>query len=383
MTAGCHLPLLGLFWLLFAAMAAFAVAIPQGGRRWWSLSALLALFVSGGMLLSGGWVRSLLLDASAFIAVALVWVRGTPEAARAGQRYLGLLIVAVLCLTGGMFLAHGGTSSELGPWARLAVGLLAVGVGLKLALVPFYGWLPGVAAVAAPMTTVLIVSVVDVAAFTELMELRAAIPWVFAAHRPLWLALALASMIGGALLALAQHDLKRMLAFSTIDDMGYLLLGVVAGSEAGLAGAIAGAAGHAVSKLLLFGAVGMAEAQLGRPLTLECRGQAARCPVAGAAFILGSLGILGVPPTFGFVGRWRLYLAGAELGGVGLVLLMVLATSLALLCYARAIHRVWLGAAAETAVPQGPRAAAVALSVLMAAVVALGLFPGMIPWGAP
>ena len=186
-----------------------------------------------------------------------------------------LLIISLVCLTGGMLLISEGASPAPLPWNRVAVGLLVIGFGLKLALVPFYFWLPGVAATAAPMTTVLIVSVIDMAAFSDLAHLRVTTPWVFADSRTLWLAIALASMFGGALLALAQRNLKRMLAFSTIDDMGYLLLGVAAGPGIGLTGALAGALGHAISKLLLFGAVAVAEARTGRTLTLESRGLAA------------------------------------------------------------------------------------------------------------
>ncbi len=369
---------LGVFVVLFAAIAAFARVFPQGNRRWWALFAWLTLLVAAAMLLSDGWARRLLLDAGALVAVALVWNRGTPEAARAARTYLALLIVSMICLTGGMLGIGEGVNPPPSSWNQAAVGLLVIGFGLKLALVPFYFWLPGVAAAATPMTTVLIVSVVDMAAFSDLAHLRVTAPWVFAHGRSLWLAVALLSMFGGALLALAQRDLKRMLAFSTTDDMGYLLLGVAAGPGIGLSGALAGALGHALAKLLLFGAVGMAEARLGRPLTLDSRGQAARCPVSGAAFIVGALGIIGVPPTFGFVGRWRLYLAGAEYGGGALVLAMALATSLALLYYARAIHRVWLGTVADTALPREPKLATITLSVLMILVVTLGMFPGVV-----
>jgi multicomponent Na+:H+ antiporter subunit D len=374
---------LGVFLVLLVGVAVFAKAFPQGDRRWWVLLAALALLITAGMLLGDGWARRLLLDASAFVAVAMVWNRGTPEAARAGRTYLGLLIVSVICLSGGLLLIPEGANAPPDPWSRVAAGLLVIGFGLKLALVPFYFWLPGVAAAAAPMTTVLIVSVVDLAAVGECAHLRVVAPWIFTGHPHLWLAIALLSMFGGALLALAQQDLKRMLAFSTIDDMGYLLLGVLAGPGVGLSGALAGGLGHALSKFLLFGSVGVAEARLGGPLTLESRGLAARCPVSGAAFIAGALGILGLPPTFGFVGRWRLYLAGAEYGGGPLVLAMALATGVAVLYYARAIHRVWLGAAVDAAVPPEPCLATVALSVLMIALVTLGVFPGAIVWQLP
>ena len=383
MTANWDPVFLGLFLVLFVAVAAFATAFPQGDRRWWFLLALLAVLVTPGMLLGDGWPRQILLDLAAFVAVALVWNRSTPEAARAGRTYLGLLCLSVVCLTGAMLVIHEAASAPASPWNRVTVALLVVGFGLKLALVPFYFWLPGVAAAAAPMTTVLIVSVVDVAAFSELAHLRVTAPWVFEDCRPLWLAIALASMFGGALLALAQRDLKRMLAFSTIDDMGYLLLGVAAGPGIGLSGALAGAIGHSLSKLLLFGAVGMAEARLGQTLTLESRGQAARCPMSGAAFIVGALGVIGVPPTFGFVGHWRLYLAGAEFGGATLVLTMVLATGVALLYYARAIHRVWLGAGVEAALPREPRLVTITLSIVMIAVLTMGVFPGAIIWQFP
>jgi multicomponent Na+:H+ antiporter subunit D len=226
------------------------------------------------------------------------------------------------------------------------------------------------------MTTALIVSVVDVTAFIELTHLRLIHPWIFTEWRGIWLMIALLSMVGGALMALAQRDVKRMLAVSSTDDMGYLLLGAVAGPGVGLSGALLGGLSHAALKVLLFGAVAVAEGGSRQPVTLESRGLAARYPVSAAAFIVGALGMIGIPPTFGFVGRWRLYLAGAECGGMWLVLGMVLATSLALLYYARVIHRVWLGPPTGSALGGEPRLAAAVLVILMGLVILLGVFPG-------
>jgi multicomponent Na+:H+ antiporter subunit D len=260
------------------------------------------------------------------------------------------------------------------------VALLLIGFAIKLAFLPLYFWLPGVA-VAGPMTIALIVAAVDIAEFAELITVRIQLPWVFNEYFGLWLGIALLSMFGGALLALAQTDLKRMLAFSTIDDMGYLLIGVLAGTQLGLGAAVLGAMSHSIFKVILFGSVGVAERGMGRPITLSERGLASRFPLSAAAFILASIGFLGVPPLFGFLGRWRLYLTGLQIGGFALGFAMVIATALALYYYVRAIHLVWLGGpSAEKSDREPKRAAAVLIALIVLALV-LGLFPGLLLGG--
>ncbi|MEJ2723580.1 MAG: proton-conducting transporter membrane subunit [Deltaproteobacteria bacterium] len=367
----------GLFCVLLIAVALYAGAVPQGNRRWWALLGLLALLILAAYVVRSQVTRILLLDAAAFVAVAMVWTRGTPRAVEAARTYLVLLVAAEVLLGTGLFLLDSGSAGAVTSPGKPAVALLAVGFGLKLALVPFYFWLPGVAEFAAPMTSALIISVVDMAAFTELIQVRELAPGIFTDHRMVWMGLALLSMYGGALMALAQRDLKRLLAFSTVDDLGYLVLGVTVGSTVGLTGAQVGALSHSLVKVMLFGAVGIAEQRTGAPVTLDnSRGLAARFPASSVVFIVGSLGMIGLPPLLGFAGRWRLYLAGAQYGGPALVLAMVAASGMTLLYYARAIHRVWLGE------PSGclsgvsePGLAITVLGVLGVLILLLGLFP--------
>jgi multicomponent Na+:H+ antiporter subunit D len=369
-------PLLtGLFALIFLASAVYSSVVPQGGRRWWGLAALLAVLVLAALQFEAALPRVILLDLAALTAVALVWTSGTKDAPKAGRLYLLMAALGMVCAAVGLYLAESGPSP-------LAGGLLILGFALKLALVPLYFWLPGIATAAAPMTTAMIVATLDMAEFGELFSLRQSAPWVFTDHWTLWMILALLSMFGGALLALAQRDIKRMLAFSTIDDMGYLLLGVLIGSNTSMMGAVFGLVSHALCKTLLFGAVGMAERVIQEPLTLDCKGLSSRFPVSSAMFITGSLGMLGVPPLVGFLGRWRLYLSGVETGGLTLGIAMVVATGLALFYYVRAIHTVWLGQAPGRADPEKisyePPLAAGVLIVLAAITLALGLFPALL-----
>ncbi len=364
----------GLFLLLTAAIALYARAIPQGGPRWWLLAGLTVALTAIGTLVNAGWGKTIFIDAAALAAVGLIFIDPNPQARRAAKVYLGMTAAAILCLLAAEFLAEKETPTLA--VQKILVCLLLVGFALKLALLPLYFWLPGVAQHAAPMSVAVIISLVDIAAFTELAHFRQILPWVFRDYSGLWMSVALLSMFGGALLALGQNNLRRMLAFSTIDDMGYLLLGVLAGTEMSLNGALLGAAAHAIFKVVLFGAVGVAEQRLGRALTLADHGLAGRFPRSGAAFIIAALGMIGVPPLLGFAGRWRLYLAGLEFGGLWLGILMALATILALLYYVRAVHCVWMGPSDGDPVAEAePRLAGWALISLVILALAMGLAP--------
>lgn len=371
-----------LFGVLFISTVIYARAVPQGGRRWWIAFVVLVGLLIAAFQIESGLIRTLLLDTAVFAAIALVWVGPNSQGKQAARLYLIMALAAMICvtiasiLTGELFGAE--STRSVYPLDSLVVALLLVGFALKLAFLPLYFWLPNVAFSSSPMTTALIVATLDIAEFSELLTLRTHLPWVFDEHFGLWLTIALLSMFGGALLALAQRDLKRMLAFSTIDDMGYLLIGILAGTQIGLVGALLGAFSHAIFKFILFGAVGVAEQGRGKAITLSDRGLAARYPLSGAAFILAALGFLGVPPLFGFLGRWRLYLSGLQIGGLTLGIAMAAATALALFYYVRAIHLVWLGEPSDEKNSEEPKQAAGVLIALVILALLLGLFPSLL-----
>jgi formate hydrogenlyase subunit 3/multisubunit Na+/H+ antiporter MnhD subunit len=269
----------------------------------------------------------------------------------------------------------GGTLAAEHGSGQLAMALLLPAFAVKLGLVPLWFWLPLIAESTPVVVTGVVIAVVDVAAFAELLTLRVAEPWLFSFALP-WLAMAAASAILGALFALAQRDLKRLLAFSTIEDMGLLVAAVALGGRYGLEGAALGAMVHAVAKALLFATLVAPEAD-GVPL-IDARGLASRYPIAATGFVVGALSVLGVPLTLGYAAHWRIFVAIS--GSAWLLVALALAAMLSVAVYARAIALFWWGA--ELA-PASPRAysrpvLATVLIVLMLALVAAGIWPQLL-----
>ncbi|MHB9863585.1 proton-conducting transporter transmembrane domain-containing protein [Streptomyces sp. YIM S03343] len=346
-------------------------------RRWIWAAALAGLMVVPGLLADDELVRVLLLEGAAFVAVGVLVLAGVDAAAR--NAYLAAAVLSALTLVTGTVLI------DKAP-AHLVLALLLTGFAIKLALVPACLWLPAMAGRTPAALIGLVVAVVDVAAFAELISLRQTEPWLFSPTWP-WLLLALLSALGGAVLALAQHDVKRMLAFSTVTGAGFLVLGIALAGKFGLDGATAGAAADALGKGLLFATLAGAEAD--RPLTLSSRGVARDHPLAAAGFVLGSLATLGVPFTPGFPGHWRVYATAQHESGLLLALLIV-ATILSVLAYSRVIALAWWGGAADApplpadrprpvsvwATEPPPRV--IALVGLSTAVLAAGLLPRLL-----
>ncbi len=349
--------------LAFVALMAAIVAL-KPFQKLLPLASMAGMFAVAATFTASPAQRTGLLEMASVMALLMVWRSGSKAAARI---FFAVVAVSAVGICGGQLALANGA----GNWA---IGLLLAGFAAKLAIAPLVIWLPAVAEAVPALTMGVIIAVVDMAAFGEFYMTAVAHP-AFLEPRALWLGLALFTSLIASLAMLSQRDMKRLLAFSTIEDMGFLLLGVLASTEIGLQGAILGAVAHAVAKALLFICIAAPEAE--GNLRIGRRGLAQRYPVSAAGFLVGMLAMLGIPPMIGFAGRWRLYLTAAStnhwlLGG------FVLASMLSLVAYVMTLTRIWWGpevGVEKTAAKAEPVALRLAIVLLMAALIVSGLWP--------
>jgi multicomponent Na+:H+ antiporter subunit A len=360
-----------------AVAAAALVLAALAHSRWRSLAPLMLLAGAAsvaGLAMNDPWQRLGLLEVGALLTIPLVW-----QSAKTGSVKLLYLLVAVISaasLVASDLLAAQGYPD----WAR---ALLMTSVCVKLAAIPLFFWLLRLADELPSLVLGLIIAVVDMAAFGELCVTAQASPASFA-PQGWWLGAAAATSFAAALLMLTQRSLKRLLVLSTVEDAGFLLLGVASLSALGSTGALVAAATHALAKALLFACLSGPEAD--GALDRQETGLAAHYPVAAFGFLFGLLAMLGIPPTLGFIGRWRLYETALQINPF-LAAVFILSSILALIAYVLALTGIWWGPAHDPAQPPQPEAPAqvkepfllqatmVALTILL---VAAGSWPSLL-----
>ena len=197
--------------------------------------------------------------------------------------------------------------------ALLAAVAITVGLGVKLAVFMFHIWLPYVHGSApTPISALLSPAMIGIGAYGIFRLVVELLPSAFS-DLALWLHVwGLATMIYGGAMALMQDDVKRLLAYSSISQMGYLLFGIGSGSVLGLAGAEMMYVTHALGKGLLFMMAGILIVRAGTRSLSRLGGLAGRMPVTAVCAVIGALTIAGVPPTSGFMGEWILFYGALE-----------------------------------------------------------------------
>jgi hydrogenase-4 component B len=383
----------------------------KGGRAvrlriyfgWVTAGMALAVVAKNSLLFLMGWE---IMALSAFMALAIE--DGSEQVREASLIYLVATRIGTLCIIAAFALLRaqvGSFSLSIGglrPDTGLATGAFACGLlgfGLKAGLMPLHVWLPDAHANAPTHVSALMSGVLIKMGIYGLLRLTSLYSTV-----PLWwgmvvLGIALASALLGVAFALGQHDLKRLLAYHSVENIGIILLGIAIGLLGrslgvpslvfmGYAGALLHVLNHGLFKALLFLSGGGVISATGTRNIEQLGGLLRKLPLTAATFLLGCIAITGLPPLNGFVSELYLYLAMLDAQRLGLgitatalafaVPILAMVGALALACFVKVYAVVFLGEARSTRcqmavdVPWSMRIPQIFLAV---ACITIGIFP--------
>ncbi len=302
----------------------------------------------------------------------------TPEANRAGFQYLIISVVgsAAIIFTAAALYAETGSMDLLGngipglagnPLAPLFFWLLIIGFAIKAGLFPVHVWLPVAHPIAPSSASALLSGIMIKAGAYGIIRVVYGVFGASVVSAPsmvtvlMWLAVF--TMIFGSVIAIAQTELKRLLAYSSIAQIGYVVLGVTLLTKDGLTGGVLHIMAHALMKGALFLAAGIIIHQTGLRKLDDLVGIAKRLPLTMTAFTLAALSMIGVPPFIGFFSKWYLALGAmqakdagilSQWSAYGIVGAIVLSGLLNIVYYAPILIRAWFGGpSTETAHGQG------------------------------
>jgi multicomponent Na+:H+ antiporter subunit D len=264
-----------------------------------------------------------------------------------------------------------------------AFTFIVVGVSLKLALFPLHLWLPNAYTFAPSVVSAFLAATATKVAVYVLLRFLFTIFAATLSFRETLLdeviiALALIAMFVCSIVAVFQDNLKRMLAYSSLGQIGYMVLGIALADVNGLTASILHLFNHAITKGGMFLALGCAAYRIGSVRIEALAGLGRRMPWTAAAFVVGGFGLIGVPGTAGFVSKW--YLATAALGsGRWPLAVLILGSSLIAVIYVwRVVEAMYFRPAPSSAPParEAPLSLLIPTLVLIGASIAFGLAPG-------
>ena len=267
---------------------------------------------------------------------------------------------------------------------RAGLVLIFTGVGFKLALVPFHLWTPDVYQGGPAPVTAFLATVSKAAVFVVLLQFLAPLDIRGGVLLIVFTIVAYASMLAGNLLALLQQNLKRLLAYSSIAQLGYLTVALIASGADGRVAVAFYLSVYALALVAAFGVVAMLSHDDGEPESIaQYRGLGHRRPVLAVVLTVSMLSLAGMPLTAGFIGKFFIFRAGAGASLWGLLIVLALTSAMSLYYYLRVVITMYrvdpatfeirLDAVAEPG--HRDRPAGVAVVVLSVLTVALGVYP--------
>jgi NADH-quinone oxidoreductase subunit N len=266
------------------------------------------------------------------------------------------------------------------PLALAGAGLLAVGFAFKVAAVPFHMWAPDAYQGAPTPVTGFMAAATKVAAFAAFIRVFfAALSPLALDWTPLVYALAAVSMVVGSVLAVAQTDLKRLLAYSSVAHAGFILVGLTAPNQEGISSSLFYLVVYAAMIVGAFGVVMVASGRGEERTGLAAyAGLVRRSPWLAALLTLFLLSLAGIPPAAGFIAKVGVFAAAADAGHWPLVLVAVLASVVGAFFYLRVIVLMYVQEPREPSAPRAGPGSGVAVAVPAVATLVLGVFPQLV-----
>ncbi len=355
-------------------------------HRYYSLFLLLVAGMNGAILAGDLFNLYVMMEVAAVASYALVAFGGEHEDLEAAFKYavLGSLSSAVILIgvglvygvTGTLNMAHIAdrvSQAGMSPPLLFASALFLCGFGLKAALVPFHAWLPDAHPSApAPVSAMLSGVLIKAIGIYVLARLIYNVFGVGEGALAMLRWLGVVSIVVGSLLAAGQWDIKRLLAYSSIGQVGYIVLALGLGTPLGLVGALYHLINHALFKSLLFLNAGTVEYVTGTRDLNQLGGLNRAMPVTGATSLVGSMSIVGIPPFNGFWSKLIIILACIQGDFHGFAVVAVV-MSVVTLAYQLRMQRAFFGTRppVSTSVRREPRLMAAAMILLTVGCVAL------------
>lgn len=390
-------PFAAFFKFLFLGIGAFALlmsanAVPRFTRWTAEFYALILWTILGSMLLASAaelFTIFLSLQLTSLPLVALVaWSKRDPRSGEAALKYLLLVLVSTAVLLYGMSLIYGslGTSTlseiatklaaagRIEPVVAMGLVLLLTGFAFKITAAPFHYWVPDVYEGAPTPVTAFMSVGSKFAGFALAMRVIVTAEKVPLNWQLIFGVMAAISMTLGNLGAIRQPNIKRMLAYSGIAQAGYLLVGVAAFSQLGIASLLFYTLAYGAANLAAFAVVLIVANATGSDMIEDYAGLSRRNPLVALALAVALLSMAGLPLMAGFMAKFYVFLSAAQAGLVWLVAIGVINSVVSVYYYLRVVFEMFVSTGPEHSLSVD-KPAATSLGFLAVAVIVLGLVP--------
>lgn len=387
-----------LFTIGMVALMAVMLSAGRDSLNFANLTLVSMMGMSGIALVRDFFSLYIFLEITSVASFVLIAMRKDRDGLEGSFKYLVLSAVATVMMlsalaliflfTGGVGFAdlknylHGFADTS-GVAPKLALVLLAAGLLTKAGVVPFHGWVPGAYSAAPPAVSVLLAGIVTKAGGVyAILRIMADVTNGSGLGLP-FMALGAVSIVAGALAAIGQKDMKKMLAWSSISQVGYIVLGAGLGTPLAMAGALLHFFNHATFKSLLFVNAAAVEEQAGTRDMDKLGGLASRMKITGGTSVVGFLSTAGIPPLSGFWSKLLIIVGLWQAGQHAFAAIALLASILTLAYFLVMQRKVFFGKIREglEGIKEGGARFAVPALLLAGVTILVGvLFPLVMRW---